>query len=64
MTVKYKKTLKINNKAKDEIKIIAKRILKEAKKRAKYDMECLTEFVIQEAKIVSRYARERPFYIA
>lgn len=64
MTVKYKKTLKINNKAKDEIKIIAKQILKEAKKRAKYDMECLTEFVIQEAKIISRYARKRPFYIA
>ena len=48
----------------DETKVIAKAILKEARKRAKYEMDCLTELVLQEATIVARYARKRPFYIA
>ena len=48
----------------DEIKVIAKTILEEAKKRAKYEMDCLTELVLQEARAISRYARTRPFYIA
>ena len=48
----------------NDIRTVAQSILEEAKKRAKNDMECLTEFVLQEAKVVSRYARSRPFYIA
>jgi hypothetical protein len=48
----------------EEVKAIAKAVLKEAKKRAKYEMECLTELVLQEARIVARYARNRPFYIS
>ena len=48
----------------DEVKLIAKMVLKEAKKRAKYEMECLTEFLLQEAKVISRYAQKRPFYIS
>lgn len=50
--------------ADEETKVIAKSILKEAKKRAKYEMDCLTELVLQEARIVARYARKKPFYIA
>jgi len=48
----------------EDIKVIAKVVLKEARKRAKYEMECLTDLILQEAKVASRYARERPFYIA
>jgi hypothetical protein len=48
----------------EELKAIAKAVLKEAKKRAKYEMECLTELVLHEARIVARYARNRPFYIS
>ena len=55
---------KIKPKNDDEIKVISKTILKEAKKRAKYEMDCLTELVLQEARIAARYARKRPFYIA
>lgn len=49
--------------ADDEIKAIAKTILEEARKRAKYEMDCLTELVLQEARAIARYARRRPFYI-
>ena len=49
--------------ADDDIKAVAKAVLEEARKRAKYEMECLTELILQEAKVVSRYARDRPFYI-
>ena len=55
---------KITPKNDDEIKVISKIILEEAKKRAKYEMDCLTEFVLQEARIVAQYAQKRPFYIA
>ncbi len=48
----------------DEVKKIAKTILEEARKRAKYEMDCLTDMVLQEAKIVARYAQRRPFYIS
>ena len=48
----------------DEVKKIAKTILQEARKRAKFEMDCLTDMVLQEAKIVARYAQQRPFYIA
>ena len=48
----------------DDIKAIARTILEEARKRAKYDMDCLTELVLQEAKIVARYSKKRPFYIS
>jgi len=50
--------------ADDDIRAVAKAVLEEAKKRAKYEMECLTELILQEAKVASRYARGRPFYIA
>lgn len=50
--------------ADDDVKAVAKAILEEARKRAKYEMECLTELILQEAKVASRYARDRPFYIA
>ena len=63
MTLKNKKDLKDVEEAKNDIRKIAKSILKEAKKRAKYEMDCLTDLVLQEAKVVSRYARTRPFYI-
>lgn len=43
-----------------EIKTITKTILDEAKKLAQSEMDCLTELVLQEAKIVARYARKRP----
>ena len=49
--------------ADDEIKTVAKAVLTEARKRAKYEMDCLTDLILQEAKVVSRYARDRPFYI-
>lgn len=48
----------------DEIKVVAKQILNEARKRAKHEMNCLTELVLHEAKIVARYSHERPFYIS
>jgi len=47
----------------DQTKAIAKLVFEEAKKLAKYEMDCLTKFVLQEAKIAARYARKRPFYI-
>ncbi len=50
--------------ADEELKAIAKTILEEARKRAKYEMDCLTEHVLQEAKAIARYARKRPFYIS
>ncbi len=55
---------KIPSEIDDETKAIAKTILKAAKKQAKYEMDCLAEYILQEARVVARYARERPFYIA
>ncbi|MFH0897023.1 MAG: hypothetical protein V1850_03105 [Candidatus Bathyarchaeota archaeon] len=55
---------KIEARTDDDIKVIAKTILEEAKKRAKYEMNCLTELVLEEARAIARYARKRPFYIA
>jgi len=60
---KDKKTQKIDDESQEDIKIIAKQILKEARRRAKHDMDCLTDLVLHEAKIISRYANKRPFYI-
>ena len=57
-----KRKIPTNNDA--EIKTIAQTVLDEAKKRAESEMECLTDLIIQEATIVARYARKRPFYIA
>jgi ElaB/YqjD/DUF883 family membrane-anchored ribosome-binding protein len=48
----------------DEIRSIAKQILAEARKRARYEMECLTQAVLHEARVVARYAKDRPFYIS
>ena len=64
MTTKNRKAPQTEYEAKDEIKIIAKSILIEAKKRAKYEMDCLTDLVLQEARIIARYARKKPFYIS
>lgn len=47
----------------DEIKQVAKLVLAEAKKRAKHEVDCLTDFILHEARIIARYARKRPFYI-
>jgi len=57
---KKKRTIKTD----DETREIAKSILDEARKRAKHEMDYLTELILQEARIAARYARERPFYIA
>ena len=48
----------------DEIKTIARQVLKEAKKRAKFEMDCLMDYILQEAKVAARYAKQRPFYIS
>ena len=64
MTLKNKKILKDEDISRDDLKKIAKSILKEARKRAKYEMDCLTDLVLQEAKVISRYAKKRPFYIS
>jgi hypothetical protein len=64
METKFKKGKAVKAQQDGELKVIAKRILKEAKKRAKHEMECLTEFILQEARIAARYAKERPFYIS
>ena len=58
-----KRTVKMDEND-DEVRKIAEIILDEARKRAKYEMDCLTEMVLQEAKIVARYAQRKPFYIA
>ena len=48
----------------DDVKLIAKTILEEANKRAKYEMDCLTELVLVEARAIARYAHKKPFYVA
>ena len=50
--------------AEDELRSVARQILAEAKKRAQYEMECLTQMVLQEARAVSRYSKIKPFYIS
>ncbi len=51
-------------KPEEQLHSVAKQILDEAKKRAHYEMECLTQMVLTEAKAAARYAREKPFYIS
>jgi len=48
----------------DELRSVARQILAEAKRRAQYEMECLTQMVLQEAKAVARYSKSKPFYIS
>jgi ElaB/YqjD/DUF883 family membrane-anchored ribosome-binding protein len=48
----------------EQIHSVAKQILDEARRRARFEMECLTQMVLQEAKAAARYAREKPFYIS
>ncbi len=48
----------------EQLHSIAEQILNEAKKRAQFEMECLTEMVLQEAKAAARYAHKKPFYIS
>ena len=62
MIVKNRKTSRTDEEA--EIKLIAKSILEEARKRARYEMDCLTDVILQEARVIARYARKRPFYIS
>ncbi len=50
--------------ADDQLRSVAKQVLSEARKRARYEMECLTQMVLQEARAVSRYSRCRPFYVS
>lgn len=50
--------------AEDELRSVARQILTEAKKRARFEMECLTQMVLQEARAVSRYSKNKPFYIS
>lgn len=50
--------------AEDQLRSVAKQILTEAKKRARFEMECLTQMVVQEAKAAARYSRMKPFYIS
>jgi len=48
----------------EQLRSVAKQILDEARKRARFEMECLTRMVLQEARAVTRYAKEKPFYIS
>ena len=48
----------------EQLRSVAKQILDEARRRARFEMECLTQMVLQEAKAAARYARERPFYVS
>jgi hypothetical protein len=50
--------------ADDELHLVARQILAEAKKRARFEIECLTQMVLQEAKAISRYSKSKPFYIS
>lgn len=50
--------------AKDQLRSVAKQILNEARKRAHFEMECLTQMLLQEAKAAARYSSQRPFYIS
>ncbi len=50
--------------AEDQLRSVAKQVLSEARKRAHYEMECLTQMVMQEAKAAARYAKQKPFYIS
>ena len=64
MTAKSKKMPRTDIETEDELKMIARSVLEAAKKRAKYEMDCLTDLVLQEAKVTARYARKKPFYIS
>jgi len=48
----------------EELRSVARQILVEARKRARFEMECLTQMVLQEAKAVARYTKTKPFYIS
>jgi hypothetical protein len=48
----------------EQLRSVAKQILNEARRRAHFEMECLTEMVIQEAKAAARYAKKKPFYVS
>ncbi len=50
--------------AEDQLRSVAKQVLVEARRRARYEMECLTQMVLQEARAVSRYSKSKPFYIS
>ncbi|MCJ7634919.1 FAM114 family protein [Candidatus Bathyarchaeota archaeon] len=50
--------------AENQLRSVAKQILNEARKRAHFEMECLTQMLLQEAKAVARYSRQKPFYIS
>jgi len=48
----------------EQLRSVAKQILNEARRRAHFEMECLTQMVLLEAKAAARYATNRPFYIS
>jgi len=48
----------------EQLRSVAKQILDEARRRARFEMECLTQMVLQEAKAAARYTKEKPFYIS
>jgi ElaB/YqjD/DUF883 family membrane-anchored ribosome-binding protein len=48
----------------EQLRSVAQQILYEARRRAHFEMECLTQMVLQEAKAAARYARDKPFYIS
>ncbi len=50
--------------AEQQLRSVAKQILNEARKRAHFEMECLTRMVLLEAKAAARYSIKKPFYIS
>lgn len=50
--------------AEEQLRSVAEQVLNEAKKRAHFEMECLTQMVVLEAKAAARYAHIRPFYVS
>jgi len=50
--------------AEEQLRSVAEQVLNEAKKRAHFEMECLTQMVLLEAKAAARYAHTKPFYVS
>ena len=50
--------------AEEQLHSVAEQVLNEAKKRAHFEMECLTQMVVLEAKAAARYAHTKPFYVS
>ncbi len=50
--------------AEEQLRSVAEQVLNEAKKRAHFEMECLTQMLVLEAKAAARYAHTKPFYVS